>query len=492
MGLRLPILVALFGLASSHKLGSSVPNETRQRRQAAFLSCEAAVHSCSTHFGDITSYPNIAAGKCIIAFCEYLYGLFIFWFKGFRGFNLVLGGVEVPSNPAGKRGFIFDEAHERSSTVRFNNIAGEEHANCKGNLEVRVIRTVEEMFDAKTSTKLDSTSSQYGQELNINAKLGADGKLSSDITKSLEKLFGSTAEAHGDWRIVEGEGGDSSSSTRTKSVDLNDTTQESSGEIEKSGTSFSAGASVGVRFKIPPIWKSLASNNEREQKIATSIDSKQVTTTKASTHCKRYSYQLQRYSPPAFHSAFKLGLARLNQCWNAPADASPNSYQCARDFINAYGTHFVKRATFGAKVTTTRVLDFEKANEQSRQTLDACTRSQSTWSALGVYTSGTTSSECQSDLSTGLSISQSGLQKEETESVGCKPSIDYGSDGPFPPEIIEKTLAPISDLFTSEYMTHDRVGTSIDFEGIRPWLSDKIVDYCVLFKSQHHCKHTTR
>ena len=292
--------------------------------------------------------------------------------------------MEVPSNPAGKRGFIFDEAHERSSTVRFNNIAGEEHANCKGNLEVRVIRTVEEMFDAKTSTKLDSTSSQYGQELNINAKLGADGKLSSDITKSLEKLFGSTAEAHGDWRIVEGEGGDSSSSTRTKSVDLNDTTQESSGEIEKSGTSFSAGASVGVRFKIPPIWKSLASNNEREQKIATSIDSKQVTTTKASTHCKRYSYQLQRYSPPAFHSAFKLGLARLNQCWNAPADASPNSYQCARDFINAYGTHFVKRATFGAKVTTTRVLDFEKANEQSRQTLDACTRSQSTLSALGV------------------------------------------------------------------------------------------------------------
>ena len=70
----------------------------------------------------------------------------------------------MPTNPAGKRGFIFDEAHERSSTVRFNNIAGEEHANCKGNLEVRVIRTVEEMFDAKTSTKLDSTSSQYGQE----------------------------------------------------------------------------------------------------------------------------------------------------------------------------------------------------------------------------------------------------------------------------------------------------------------------------------------
>ena len=74
---------------------------------------------------------------------------------GFRGFNVVLGGVEVPANPSGKRGFIFDEAHERSGPVRFNNIAGEEHANCRGNLEVRVIKTVEELFDAKMATKLE-------------------------------------------------------------------------------------------------------------------------------------------------------------------------------------------------------------------------------------------------------------------------------------------------------------------------------------------------
>jgi len=503
------IQVALFGIASSLKLGSSVPavevNETRQRR-SAFLSCEAAAQSCSTHFGDLTSYPNIAAG--------------------FRGFNVVLGGVEVPCNPAGKRGFIFDEAQERSSSVRFNNIAGEEHANCRGDLEVRVIRTVEEMFDAKTSTKLDSSSSQVGQQLNINAKFGADGSLSIDLMNSLKKLFGSSkssgsteedhteshrnlhgelsgggsigyealitsGEAHGDL-LIGGDIGDSSSSTHTRSVALKDTEQNSASEVAKSGTSFSAGASVGVGFKIPPIWKSLASNNEREQKIATSIDSKQVTTTKASTHCKRYSYQLQRYSPPAFHSAFKIGLAQLNQCWNAPADANPNSYQCARDFINAYGTHFVKRATFGAKVTTTRVFDFEKANKQSRQTLDHCTRSQPTWSVLGIFTKGDTISDCQNELSTGFSISRSGLQKEETESVGCKPSVDYGDEGPFPPEIIEKTLAPISDLFTSEFMTEERVGTSIDFESIRPWLADKIVDYCVLFKSQYHCKHTTR
>ena len=113
----------------------------------------------------------------------------------------------MPANPAGKRGMIFDEAHERSGAVRFNNIAGEEHAQCTSDLEVRVIRTVEEMFDSKTSTKLESSTSQLGPELDVNLN-----------------LF------------------------------------------------------------IPPIWKSLASSNEREQKIVTAIDSKQVTTTKATTH----------------------------------------------------------------------------------------------------------------------------------------------------------------------------------------------------------------
>ena len=183
---------------------------------------------------------------------------------------------------------------------------------------------------------------------------------------------------------------------------------------------------------------------------------------------KRYAYQLQSYSPPAFHAAFKRGLAELNKCWNASVNATTNPFKCAKNFITAYGTHFVKRAIFGAKVTTTRVLDFGKANNQSQKTLDDCTRGLETWSALGVFTKGEKSSDCQNDLSTGSSISHSGLQKEHTESVGCKPSVDYGDDGPFPPEIIEKTLSPISDLFTYEFMTEDRVGTKIDFEGIGP------------------------
>ena len=454
---------------------------------------------------------------------------------GFRGFDIVLGGVSVPENLAGKKGYIFDEAKERSGEVRFNNIAGEEFSQCTSDLEVRIIKSVEELFDSEVSTDISSSSIQVGPEIDLNVGLNGVGSLSNSIMNLLGSAFsssseqGNTQEVHADSHLnghanvhaeacaggsAEGSiplvasaeahfegciggdiGGDIGTASGTSSEQTSaqaQAAQASKEDIYQSGTSFSLGAKVGAGFTIPPILKSLASNNKRTQKLATSIDSKEVITSIASTHCKRYAYQLQSYSPPFFHSAFKSGLATLNRCWNASADATPNSFQCARNFIESYGTHFIKRATFGAKVTTTRVMDYGKANKVSRQSLDDCTRSQSTWSALAVFTAGDKSSECQNNLSTGFSIDQSGLQTEHTESVGCKPSVDYGEDGPFPPEIIEKTLAPLSDLFTSDYMTEERVGEAIDYKGIGPWLYNKILDYCVLFKSEHHCKHTTR
>jgi len=487
----------LVALASSLKLGpKSLP-------RSAFPSCEAAAKSCVTHFTDHTSYPNIAAG--------------------FRGFNVVLGGVTVPESPAGKRGFIFDEANERSGKVRFNNLAGEQFAQCTSDLEVQIIRTAKEMFDSKTSTKMEISNFQLGFDFDVNLNYDASGSMGKTIMNGVSSALGSYLENENtqeDQKEIHGEaaaslcGGakvgnvlvGSAHVEACGSLKLSGGLKATSGTSEKqgqsmqaaenlmneSGTTFSESAKAGISFTIPPIAKSLSSSNERIQKIATSIESKQVITSVASTHCKRYAYQLQSYSPPAFHSAFKKGLIELNKCWNASGDARPNSFQCARNFIDAYGTHFVKRAVFGAKVSTTRVMDFGKANNESAQTLDDCTRGQSTWSALGTFTVGDKDSACQNDLSTGSSIQHTGLQKEHTESVGCKPSVDYGDDGPFPPEIIEKTLAPLSDLFNPVYMTEERVGIAIDFEGIGPWLYDKILDYCVLFKNEYHCKHTNR
>ena len=443
--------------------------------------------------------------------------------------------MEVPINEAGKKGFIFDEANERSGKVRFKNIAGEEFSQCTSNVEVRVIKSVEEMFDSKTSTEISKSELQLGTQFDVNLGYDIVGSLGTTIMNSVSSLFGSTlgstqaqgssqssnteahvsahaeacagasasggfapfasAEAHAEACLgveIGAAWGSGQESSQSQSQSATQSAQDSASLMQQSGTSFSQGAKAGFSFTVPPIAKSLASNNERVQTIATSIDSKQVITTEASTHCKKYAYQLEKYSPPAFHHAFKRGVVELNKCWNATADASINSFQCARNFINAYGTHFVKRATFGAKVTTTRILDYGKAHNQSQKTLDDCTRSQSTWSALGLFTDGDKTSECQNDLSTGNMISQTNLQKEYTQSVGCKPSVDYGEDGPYAPEIIEKSLSPLSDLFTPEFMNKERVGASINFESIGPWLYDKILDYCVLFKSEYHCKHTNR
>ena len=70
-----------------------------------------------------------------------------------------------------------------------------------------------------------------------------------------------------------------------------------------------------------------------------------------------------------------------------------------------------------------------------------------------------------------------------------KPLLPHGSVA-VEATVIEKSLSPLSDLFTPEFMNEERVGASINFEGIGPWLYDKILDYCVLFKSEYQGKHT--
>lgn len=452
--------IAFVALASSLKLGPSTQllefNQTRHRR-AAYPSCEAAVQDCATHFADLTRYPNIVTA--------------------FRGFDVVLGGVDVPARVDGFKSLIFDEAHERSGSVRFRNIAGHGSVICTKSVDVRIIKNVTQMFDSESSTTFESSSRQLGLEIGVSAGIGVTGTLSADFKNSATRAEARTRSMSGP--------------INTGSGSLSQRQQASSSSGSGSGFSRSTGAQVGVAFTIPPIWNSLASSSDIKQNIATNLESKNVMTSEASTKCGKYNYRIQRYSPPEFHPAFKTALDHLKQCWNAADDANPNQKQCAKIFIQEYGTHFVKRATFGSKVTTTRILDFEKANSQSIQTLDHCTRSQETWSALGIYTEGETSSACQNDLSTGLKISQSGLQKEYTESAGCKPWVT-AEDGPYPPVMIDKVLAPISDLFTSIMMTEERLGFAMDYSAIGTWLHDKILDYCVLFKSEHHCKHATR
>ena len=101
--------------------------------------------------------------------------------------------MEVPINEAGKKGFIFDEANERSGKVRFKNIAGEEFSQCTSNVEVRVIKSVEEMFDSKTSTEISTSELQLGTDFDVNLGYDVVGSLGTTIMNSVSSLFGSTS-----------------------------------------------------------------------------------------------------------------------------------------------------------------------------------------------------------------------------------------------------------------------------------------------------------
>ena len=63
--------------------------------------------------------------------------------------------------------------------MRFHNIAGEKFSQCRSDLEVRIIRTVEEMFDSKTSTEITSSNLQFGPELDVNLGIDVVGTLGS-------------------------------------------------------------------------------------------------------------------------------------------------------------------------------------------------------------------------------------------------------------------------------------------------------------------------
>ena len=81
--------------------------------------------------------------------------------------------------------------------------------------------------------------------------------------------------------------------------------------------------------------------------------------------------------------------------------------------------------------------------------------------------------------------SAQGVLEDIVVTVGSRPKADYGewAEQTGTPEIIHKTIAPISYLFTSDFMT----GISFEENGdatIRDLLETYLIYYCGLFRSQ--------
>lgn len=159
--------------------------------------------------------------------------------------------------------------------------------------------------------------------------------------------------------------------------------------------------------------------------------------------------------------------------------------ECAIKFFQNYGTHYIKAARFGSKMSVLTVLDSKAAYSANKEEVAKCAVKSKQWSLLGIIGGGSSKGTCMEDLFSSISGSSEGVLKEIVVTVGSRPKADYSewAEQQGKPEIIHKTIAPISDLFKKDFMTDIAFKENGDAV-IKELLEKYLVYYCALFRSQ--------
>ena len=435
-------------IAPKNNLTSSYRSLTSARKIDIFNPkmgeyCEKFVSECL----DRNSFPNIG--------------------QAFRGYNLILGD---PLNYDGDPGFeshIFDEASERNGRVRFGNTAGNDLNRCDGSVRADFIETAEEFLESTMRSQYSKKWFQIGTEIDLTASAGvkAEGN-------------GNANAEGGQVPFIPGLG--------------------VGGEV---GGSVSGHASVEASVTIPPLYKSVSSNSQVMTEIAEGLESNQISVTRSSFSCHEYEFEITESQHPAFTAQFKAAAQELETCllqgppFNTTAETdgaingtSKHQDDCAMKFIRNYGTHYIKEAMYGSKMSLLTVLDSKAVYNKDKEQLAKCAKKRKTWSFLGIFGGGSEKEDCMNDLLHTESGSKETVIDEIVVTVGSRPKGDYSewAEQRGKPEIIHKTLAPISDLFNTNFMQD----MNITFEAngvatIKPVLDHYLLYYCGLFRS--HC-----
>ena len=159
--------------------------------------------------------------------------------------------------------------------------------------------------------------------------------------------------------------------------------------------------------------------------------------------------------------------------------------ECAIKFLENYGTHYIKAARFGSKMSVLTVLDSKTAYSANKDEVAKCAAKSKHWSLLGIIGGGSEKENCMEDLFASATGSAKGVLEDIIVTVGSRPRADYAdwAEQQGTPEIIHKTISPISDLFTKDFMT----GISFKENGdatIKELLEKYLAYYCGLFRSQ--------
>ena len=408
---------------------SSINNQPENIRMGEF--CERYVTECL----DRDSFPNIG--------------------QAFRGYNLILGD---PLNYDGDPGFeshIFDEFTERNGMVRFGNTAGNDLNRCDGSIRADYIDTLEQFMESTVKTKYSGTSFQIGTEIVLTAGFG----------------IGVNGELNGGYGGIGG---------------------STEGNIEATVT-------------IPPLYSSISSNSKVMSNIARDLETNQISITRSSFSCHEYEFEITESQHPSFTGQFRASVEELERCFmqGPPFNISKQEPgvingtskiqdACAMTFIRSYGTHFIRKAQYGSKMSILTVLNSTYAYSANQLQIAECATKSKTWSFLGIIGGGSVKEKCYEDLFDSASESTEVVLEEIVVTVGSRPKADYsewaGQQGK--PEIIQKSIAPISDLFNSHFMNDMNI--KFDEDGvalIKPVFDKYLMYYCGVFPS--HCTFVT-
>ena len=232
----------------------------------------------------------------------------------------------------------------------------------------------------------------------------------------------------------------------------------------------------GVSAELPPLIDAFAAGNDALKEHAAFFSERRGVLTINDATCAVYAMQISRRNPPPFQQPFKNAVTALSK---APTEKRQEEF---RKFIQEFGTHYVQKATVGARLSIVRRYSRERFRQATEDTIEKCNKHRLAY----FYVKEQSEDNCTSLENEGESMIFNSIQKEQIISYGSKPSdslTDWANQEFESPVPIKMTLTPIIDLFDANFMGIDDDLRDLDYPSVKGWMTDLYANYCEDMKS---------
>merc|ERR1740139_199689 len=124
---------------------------------------------------------------------------------------------------------------------------------------------------------------------------------------------------------------------------------------------------------------------------------------------------------------------------------------------------------------------------------EKCSKDNMEASLFGLFGGNKDGNTCKKIDIKDEKLSLYNVASEQLVTVGSRPAatVEAWAAQIKRPEIIEKQIIPLSDLFTDWFMDIDQM-KSVNYTFIKPWLEDQILSYCAVFRGEGRCNRVIR